>query len=277
MKRPFLQQISKGLTLSRSTLQISLGLIAALVSLAALAVPPTTWMDPNSSSNRWGDTYDSFKEERELVIQAPSELVVDAGKNGGISLHGWDKKEVRIIAKVNVNADSESDAEELFSKIKVIAEDKIYAEGPGNKWAVSFEIYAPKTLHADLEAFNGGISINHMTAKVQLRTVNGGISVTQSGGDIQGNTTNGGLRIECQGTSWVGQGLDLTTSNGGVSIEIPNDFNGELETGTVNGLMEINFPVTIQGEIDRTMQTVLGKGGPRIRAITTNGAVRVSN
>ena len=47
------------------------------------------------------------------------------------------------------------------------------------------------------------------------------------------------------------------------------------ETGTVNGGMSIDFPVTIWGNIGRRITTTLGSGGPRIRAVTTNGAVRI--
>ena len=43
----------------------------------------------------------------------------------------------------------------------------------------------------------------------------------------------------------------------------------------MNGRIDLDFPVTVQGRIGRSLRTVLGDGGPRIRATTTNGAVRV--
>lgn len=256
---------------STAILRMSIGLLITFLCGTVMA------MSPFAKNYHYKKDYQSFEEERELVIAAPGELVVDAGKNGGISVHGWDRPDVQIIAKVNVYCETENEAEVLFSKINVFAENKIYAEGPGSNWAVSFEIFAPKTLYANLEAFNGGISIETMASKVSMRTVNGGINVTHCAGEVRGKTTNGGLRIQCNGTSWQGNGIDLITTNGGVSISIPEEFNGELATGTVNGRMSFDFPVTVQGEIDRSFETVLGKGGPRIRAITTNGAVRLSN
>jgi hypothetical protein len=44
----------------------------------------------------------------------------------------------------------------------------------------------------------------------------------------------------------------------------------------VNGGIDVDFPVTVQGRIGREFSTTLGRGGPLLRAATTNGQVRVS-
>ena len=72
----------------------------------------------------------------------------------------------------------------------------------------------------------------------------------------------------------TGVGLDAETRNGPVVISIPEGYNAELTTGTVNGPMDIGFPITVQGRIGtgrRHLTTTLGSGGPSIRAVTTNG------
>ncbi len=47
-------------------------------------------------------------------------------------------------------------------------------------------------------------------------------------------------------------------------------------TGTTNGGLDVDFPVTLQGRIDRKHLTFdVGKGGPLVRAMTTNGGVEV--
>ena len=57
---------------------------------------------------------------------------------------------------------------------------------------------------------------------------------------------------------------------------MPEDYSARLETRTVNGNVDIDFPVTVQGSIGRSISTTLGDGGPLVRAVTTNGQVRVS-
>ncbi|HEX2717268.1 MAG TPA: hypothetical protein VHM67_06265, partial [Gemmatimonadaceae bacterium] len=81
------------------------------------------------------------------------------------------------------------------------------------------------------------------------------------------------ITAELSGTSWQGRGLDLQTTNGPVTVRIPENYNAHLETGTVNGPMRIDFPVTVQGRITKRFSVDIGKGGPTVRAVTTNGPV----
>jgi hypothetical protein len=61
-----------------------------------------------------------------------------------------------------------------------------------------------------------------------------------------------------------------------VPLSLPAGYSADLETGTVTGRVEIDFPVMIHAGRERRFTTTLGSGGPRIRAVTTNGPVRVS-
>ena len=68
---------------------------------------------------------------------------------------------------------------------------------------------------------NGGVSIHDVTGNLEFKTVNGGVSLHHVGGYAHGRTTNGGVSIELGGDRWDGQGLDVTTTNGGVSLRVP--------------------------------------------------------
>ena len=76
--------------------------------------------------------------------------------------------------------------------------------------------------------------------------------------------------------TWDGRGMDVETTNGGLTMYVPDGYNARLETGTVNGGIDLDFPITIQGRMTRrNITTELGDGGPLIRAPTTNGGVRI--
>jgi len=46
--------------------------------------------------------------------------------------------------------------------------------------------------------------------------------------------------------------------------------------GTVNGRMNTDFPITVQGKIGRRLSLPLNGGGTPIRAITRNGSMTLS-
>jgi DUF4097 and DUF4098 domain-containing protein YvlB len=126
-----------------------------------------------------------------------------------------------------------------------------------------------------LNTRNGGISIDDFRGTAAFRAANGGVSLSNVGGDLRGATTNGGITVDLQGDHWDGAGLDVETHNGGVRLTLPATYSAELETGTTNGRISIDFPVTVQGRIDRHLTATLGAGGPKVRAMTTNGGVTI--
>lgn len=222
---------------------------------------------------------DRYCEEREYRLDARSEVAVDAGANGGIRVTGWDRDEIRLVARVEASS-RDDDPRQLARSIEIRTGSTIEADGPrtrrrGAGWAVSFELMVPAATALRLHATNGGIALDGLSGDVSARTTNGGIRLAGESGRVRGETTNGGIRLELTGRTWEGAGVDLRTTNGGVQIRVPDEYSAELETGTVNGGMELEIPVVVQGRIDRTIRTRLGGGGPLIRATTTNGGVVV--
>ncbi len=214
------------------------------------------------------------------TIAALPELSVDGGRNGGVSVTGWDRRDIEIRAKVWANAGSMARAEELAADITVrVEEGRIFADGPSTMrregWGVSYEISVPHDTGLRIETLNGGIDVDAVRGDIRFQATNGGVRLTQVAGDVRGHTTNGGLHVELDGRRWDGAGLDVETTNGGVRLIVPQDYSAQLVTGTVNGGINIDFPVTVRGRIGRRLETTLGDGGPTVRVVTTNGGVRI--
>jgi hypothetical protein len=58
-----------------------------------------------------------------------------------------------------------------------------------------------------------------------------------------------------------------------VDLVVPEGCNAELKTGTVNGGTDLDFPVTVQGRLKKSIEVTLGRGGAPVRAVTTNGGI----
>ena len=237
--------------------------------------------DPCRDNNFGDRDYERFCEVRESTMPA-GPLNVDAGQNGGISIEGWDRNEIRVRAVVQASARESADARTLAGQVQVqTGGGRVYATGPDNGrrewWSVSYRINVPRKNDLDLRASNGGITIIGVSGNMRFDTTNGGVKLQDIGGRVNGETRNGGLNVTLSGSRWDGEGLDVETSNGGVTVSIPEGYNAEFETRTVNGGLRIDFPITVQGELTgrRGLSTTLGAGGPLIRARTTNGGVTV--
>lgn len=256
-------------------------MIAAFLTVAAAGGVAGQQDDRRCHEGGWGDDREVATEVREARLPADRQTVrVDAGTNGGIRVHAWDEGAILVRACVQARADTRERAAELAREVRLVTDATIGADGPRHLgrhegWSVSFEIFVPTSSNLDLESHNGGIGVDGVHGRIGFRAVNGGVRLVGVGGDVHGSTTNGGLHVELSGTRWDGTGLDARTTNGGVNLYVPADYSARLETGTVNGGMDFDFPVTVQGRFDRNLSTTLGEGGALIRVKTTNGGVRV--
>ena len=222
----------------------------------------------------------SHCEIKEQTLPAAGAVSVDGRQNGGVSVKGWERNEILARARIQTAAPTQAEADALAQQITIqTAGAKIFASGPENRrdysWSVSYEVFVPRRTDLSLTAHNGGISISDVQGRLEFNTTNGGVSLRRVGGTVHGGTTNGGLSIELNGDRWDGEEMDVKTTNGGISMSVPENYSAHLETGTVNGSLSIDFPVTVQGRITRELAVNLGSGGPTIRAMTTNGGVRV--
>jgi len=238
-------------------------------------------MDCNTSNNSYGnDRLVSHCEVREETIQSGGSLSVDGKQNGGINIKGWDQNNILVRSKVQTGAPSTSEARELAAEISVrTGGGQVSAEGPttnrDRQWSVSYEIFVPRQFNLSLKSHNGGISVSDVNGRIEFDALNGGVSLNKLGGNVRGATTNGGLSITLDGDRWDGEGMDVRTSNGGITMNVPENYSAHLETSTVNGGMNFGFPITLQGRLNRDISIDLGSGGPTVRAITTNGGVNV--
>lgn len=219
-------------------------------------------------------------EVREYTIRSTGDLRVSAAPNGGIQVVAWDRPEVQVVARIQSQAPSRDEAQQIAADITISASPgEVRSDGPEMRdrrsWSVSYEIRAPARTGLDLNTVNGGLGIEGLTGDLRLRTVNGSIRMAAVAGGVRAETSNGSVQIGLAGRSWEGGGLDVETTNGSVRVTVPEGFGAVLEASTTNGGLDFGFPVTIEGRMSRRVTATLGAGGPTLRIRTMNGAISV--
>jgi DUF4097 and DUF4098 domain-containing protein YvlB len=136
-------------------------------------------------------------------------------------------------------------------------------------------VFVPRRADLSVETQNGGIAIADVSGRIDFTALNGGVVLKRVGGAVRGSTTNGGLVIELAGDRWDGESLDVSTTNGGVIMSVPENYSAHLQTGTVNGSVNADFPVNAQGKLTKQVAFDLGSGGAMVKAMTTNGGVHL--
>jgi hypothetical protein len=253
-------------------------LLLATVATAQTGDRAERWRD--DCERGWNNDRARFCELRTYTIAA-TKISVDGGPNGGVAFIGENRRDVRIVARIQASADDDATASAIAKQIRIFTDGgSIRSEGPshGNhtSWSVSYDIYVPSQANLEANTENGGISAENTRGVMNFEATNGGIHLSDVGGNVHARTTNGGVTADLSGTTWQGAGLDLQTTNGGARVNVPRGYNAQLETGTTNGGMRVDFPITVRGSLNRQISTQLGSGGPRVRVVTTNGGVHIA-
>jgi DUF4097 and DUF4098 domain-containing protein YvlB len=255
-------------------------------TLALLALVPAA-LSAQQSDDEW--IRDCERNDERLVpfcdvrvqrLAARGEVDVDASPNGGIQVVGWDRNEIEVHARITARARNTAEARSLANEIDIsTAGGTIRSDGPESErdaqWHVSFVVYVPERSDVVARAHNGPLSVSGVEGRMELFTQNGPLSLREVGGDVRARTQNGPLTVRLTGARWNGAGLDAETTNGPATLLIPEGYSAELETGTVNGPLSSDIPLTVRftGRRDRRIETTLGSGGAPVRVVTTNGPV----
>jgi hypothetical protein len=268
----------------------------SFIALAAvLAAVPASALRAQESNEEWlEDCRDGWGhygsrarhcEIRELGMKpGKGPLSIQPGMNGGVEIIGWNRDSIAITARIQVNARTQDDAEAAARNIKIETSGNVVqlsgtprSSGRNQHWGVMFIVMVPRRTDLTLATDNGPLSVSDVVGTMDLETHNGPLSLSGVGGDVHASAQNGPLTVDLTGTKWEGVGLDARTQNGPADLQIPDNYNAKIEFGTVNGPMDVGFPmtVTISGRVKDRIATTLGNGGPPIRVVTTNGPMTV--
>jgi len=246
-----------------------------------------------------GFLFSEIRDSKTLHQQASlsqGKTVVVDNRNGNVKVLGWNKDSIDVIAEVEVRSRRHSDLERTLESIRikiepkgdrlVVEADSPEAEGGSGFWdwvfgrriqvSIDFHIRIPERSDLNLETTNGNVNVNDVQGRLKLGSTNGNVEAEGASGTVDAETTNGNATIRC-GTFGAVDRISCRTTNGDVSAVLSDKSEAEVEISTVNGKVNCEFPVTVQGGISNNrIRGRIGQGGGTIHLSTVNGNVHLS-
>jgi DUF4097 and DUF4098 domain-containing protein YvlB len=125
----------------------------------------------------------------------------------------------------------------------------------------------------DAQTSNGAIELIDVEGDATLHTSNGHIHADRLTGDVEASTSNGGIDLTMFGKL---AGIRAHTSNGGITVRLPEPLNARLVAQTSNSSIHSDFDVRMSGEFSKhRLEGSVGSGGPLIDLGTSNGSIRI--
>lgn len=250
------------------------------------------------------DDLETARRQQTLTIPAREvkALRVAAEPNGGVRLEGWDRDEFLVTACLTAGGDSQAEAEAALAKLSVERRgDDVVTNGPRDgEWNVFLVVQAPRRSTVSIETENGPVTLREMAGNVtaetengplslvrtagmiRARTTNGPVSVLDGAGDLDVSSTNGPLSVRLAGKRWEGRGLKARTSNGPVTLQVPEDYeSATLVTGSNHAPLSCRAAACAgaRKEADgrRRVVELNGAAEPVVSLSTQNGPISVKD
>jgi len=108
---------------------------------------------------------------------------------------------------------------------------------------------------------------------LDFETGSGSIRLQSVAGQLRARTGSGSIEVEGQqGGDW-----DLNTGSGGIRVRLPETAKFNLMARTSSGSVSTDFPITIQGTVNRKeLSGPVNGGGPRLELHTASGSIHIT-
>jgi len=204
--------------------------------------------------------------------------------NGGITVKGYEGKEVIIEAKPRGHVVGE-DEEEMDDEGEDEKPDKhagmkrLKAGGGGGldveeskntmeisvpswKADIDLTIQVPMNTSLELHAVNnGGIKVENVNGDMEVVNVNGGITLSRIGGAAVAQTVNGDVTVTIARLDGKTP-LSLITLNGDVDVTLPATAKVDFKLKIDNqGEIYSDFELALQNKSEKTVEDKRGRGG----------------
>lgn len=153
------------------------------------------------------------------------------------------------------------------------------------------EIVASET---SIDSSSGAITVEGVTGDVVVETSSGGarldfrgrrgfLTADSSSGGVEVDELDGGVEIESSsGTISVDfvrmrEDSRVSASSGDIRVSLPADSDLNVDLETSSGRINLDFPVTVSGSMDRDeIKGSIGDGGPTLKADASSGDISLS-
>lgn len=175
------------------------------------------------------------QEQRELDLEGIHQIKVTAGQEGGLSIHGWNRSNARLVICRYAVANTKPHAKRVLSSIAVSSRNgEIAAYGPQTDatqaWWVNMILYVPRKANVDVKAANGGVAIHNMSGRVTAHATTGGVSVAHSTGRYKITTESGGITLDR-----VTGLIEANSRDGAIAFKVADSDVPSIEAKTDEG------------------------------------------
>ncbi|HVP14064.1 MAG TPA: DUF4097 family beta strand repeat-containing protein [Terriglobales bacterium] len=127
-----------------------------------------------------------------------------------------------------------------------------------------------------LQTSDGTIHARDLDGALEAHSSDGGIEVGGRFDRLDLSTSDGAIEADAGAGSRIETGWTLHSSDGSLTLRVPADLRADFDLRTGDGVIHLDLPVEVTGEIGRReLHGRLNGGGPLVQMRAADGSIRV--
>ncbi len=239
-----------------------------------------------------------------LSFGAGGTVAVIGAPNGSISIEGWQRNEVEIMATIELQAANETDLARLaevtgFTTDESPARVSLITTGTHNKAAmkkvqkkfpkelmglpfrVDYVIHVPKYCDIEIDGGKGDLSVTGIDGSMRINFLETSAKIELIGGGTTAVIGNGTVDIMIGVHTWRGRSVDVQLASGNMRVRLPSNLSADIDAVVLrNGNVENLFADLKPRErkvtfTDRSIIARAGAGGIPMKFAVGEGSLKL--
>ena len=216
-------------------------------------------------------------------------VTVIGAPRGAVTIEGWSRNEVELVADIELNGPTEADLDQLanvngfvfdedlnhLSVLTTGTHDRSYMKKAAKNfpkkllnlpWKIDFKLRVPANTDLEINAGYGPVKVTAVEGSLRISATESETALTLTGGLVSTTVTAGVVTLTVPVRSWRGAGADIRLATGIVNVDLPPGFNGDIDaeilrTGKIVNTHEGLASREKPGITERTVRARAGAGG----------------
>ena len=230
-------------------------------------------------------------------------VTVVGAPRGAVTVEGWSRNEVELVADMEWNGPTEADLDQLVSvngfvfdedlnHVSVLTtgtHDREYMKKKAKKfpknllnlpWKIDFKLKVPANTDLEINAGYGPVTVSGVEGAVRISATESETALTMTGGLVTTTVTAGVVSLIVPVRSWRGAGAEIRLATGTLNVDLPPGFNGDIDAEILrNGKIVNNHDGLVSREkpgiTEHTVRARAGAGGAFFKFTVGDGTVNI--
>lgn len=124
---------------------------------------------------------------------------------------------------------------------------------------------------------DGSVALEGVKGKVDVNTGDGSVNIAGAPTTLKAHTGDGSVALKLDAGTAINENWEITTGDGGVSVELPGTVNAELDASTGDGTITASdFGLQTDRESKNELRGRIGTGGATLKVRTGDGGITIA-